>query len=151
MDKIEKQVYEYSLISKCLVAEPISVCNSREVYQFAKNEVFDKDTIDVKESFYAVFTDAAMQTNGFIKVSEGGIDRTYVDARIVFSAALKCLASGIVLMHNHPSGKCNPSTIDKNLTKKLVEGAKLLDIRIVDHIIVGRDIYFSFQENGMLD
>jgi len=73
-----------------------------------------------------------------------------VDARIVFKKAIDALASNIVLAHNHPSGSLRPSKDDVNITKKLKEGAKLLDMNVVDHIIVTGGGYYSFADDGNL-
>jgi len=73
-----------------------------------------------------------------------------VDPRIIFRFAIEHLASSIVLCHNHPSGNLSPSPQDIDLTKKLVEGAKLLDIHVVDHLIIANNQYFSFSDEGLI-
>lgn len=151
MSEIIKQVYEYRLTAKSLAAEPVKVGDPKRIYDFLISEVYDKDSLDVRESFYAVFVDSAMNTKGFIRVCEGGVDACPVDAKIIFSAALKCLSRGIILTHNHPSGNRKPSELDRQLTKKLIEGAKLLDMSIIDHIIVTNFNYYSFREYGEIN
>ena len=84
------------------------------------------------------------------RVSSGGVAGTVVDPKIIFNIALRELASGIVLSHNHPSGNLQPSREDRDMTQKLVQGAKFLDIAIVDHLILGHGDYFSFRDNGLL-
>lgn len=84
------------------------------------------------------------------RVSSGGVAGTIVDPKIIFSIALKELASGIVLSHNHPSGNIQPSREDRDMTQKLLQGAKLLDIAIIDHLILAHGDYFSFRDNGLL-
>lgn len=149
--EIRNQVYEYWLTSTSLAAEPIMVNDTQKIYDFLMASVYDKESIDVKESFYAVFVDSAYNTKGFIKVGEGGVNGVIVDPKIVFSAALKCLATGIVLTHNHPSGNCHPSEIDRQLTKQLIAGGELLEIKIIDHIIVSRTGYYSMKAYGELN
>lgn len=151
MNKIKKQVYEYKLTSKSLAAEPVKVGDPKQIYDFLMSEVYDKESMDIRECFYAVFVDSAMNTKGYIKVSEGGVDCCPADAKIIFSAALKCLARAIVLTHNHPSGNLKPSEIDRQLTNKLRDGAKLLDMVVVDHIIVDNNRYYSFREHGEMN
>lgn len=151
ISEIRKQVYEYRLTSTSLAAEPIMVNDTQKIYDFLMTSVYDKDSIDVMESFYAVFVDSALNTKGFIKVGEGGVNGVIVDPKIVFSAALKCLAVGIVLTHNHPSGNCHSSEIDRQLTKKLIAGGELLDIKIIDHIIVSKNRYYSMKAYGELN
>jgi DNA repair protein RadC len=69
---------------------------------------------------------------------------------VVFSSALKCLASSIVLAHNHPSGQLRPSEEDIRLTRKLIEGARYLDLSIYDHVILSREGFYSFMDSGMM-
>ncbi len=83
-------------------------------------------------------------------ISKGGMNSTVVDPKIVFRAALDHSASGIILCHNHPSGSVKPSEQDLRLTRRLKEGAAILDISLLDHIIVGAKTYFSFADEGLL-
>lgn len=83
-------------------------------------------------------------------ISKGGMNTTIVDPKIIFKTALDHGASGIVLCHNHPSGGVKPSQHDLTLTKRLHEGAKILEIALLDHIIVGAKTYFSFADDGLL-
>lgn len=150
--RIQREICRYKLVAQPLMAkESQQIMESKETYDFLMSDVYDKETFDVTESFYAVFLNADNRVKGFIKVSEGGVNGVIVDPKIVFSAALKCLATSIVLTHNHPSGNPRPSECDKALTKQLVSGAKLLNITIMDHIIVangGR--YYSFRDYGII-
>lgn len=93
------------------------------------------------------------RNNRFIskhKISSGGISGTIADMKMIFNVAIKELASGIILCHNHPSGNNNPSESDKILTRKANEGSKLLDITIIDHIIIAQHQYFSFRQQDLL-
>lgn len=87
---------------------------------------------------------------GIYEVSTGGISGTVVDPKLVFTAALKMNASGLIFAHNHPSGNSTPSTEDQKLTKKLCEAGSLLDIKILDHLVITSDRYFSFSDKGLL-
>lgn len=76
---------------------------------------------------------------------------TVVDSRIIFKRALELKSSTrIILSHNHPSGNLDPSEADKRLTEKMIQGGKLLDIEIADHIIVAGNNYFSFRDEGLI-
>jgi DNA repair protein RadC len=119
-------------------------------YDFLMSEVYDPAEIDVVESFYALFLDANNGVKGYIKVSSGGVNAAIADPKVIFCAALKCLASAIVVTHNHPSGNPRPSEIDRKLTKQLSEAAKVLDMVLVDHIVVSPGRYYSFREHGEL-
>lgn len=83
-------------------------------------------------------------------LAKGGITSTLVDVRLILKKALEYSAVGIVLAHNHPSGKLTPSDSDRNLTKKIKDAAQLMDIKIIDHIIVTEKSYFSFADEGMI-
>lgn len=83
-------------------------------------------------------------------ISRGGVSATVVDAKVIFKKALENGASGIILAHNHPSGETQPSRQDIDLTTKIKQGAALLDISLLDHIIVGANTYFSFADEGMI-
>jgi DNA repair protein RadC len=113
--------------------------------------LFDQDTIEYQETFIVVFLNRANETIGWLRLSQGGMTGTVVDNKILFATALKCGASGIILSHNHPSGKLKPSHSDIVLTNKIVEVAKLLEITVLDHLIITRDGHFSFCEDGILN
>ena len=108
------------------------------------------DQIEFVEEFNLLLLDRANRVLGFYNVSKGGQTSTVVDAKVVFTAALKMKASYLILSHSHPSGNTNPSLADIQLTKKLVEGAKLLDLKVIDHIIVTPYSYFSFADEGKI-
>jgi DNA repair protein RadC len=102
------------------------------------------------EEFWVIFL---TRSNTVIKtecISRGGISGTVVDLRLILKPAIECLASGIILSHNHPSGNLKPSLEDINLTKKIKEAARLMDISVQDHLIVGDQNYFSFADEGIL-
>jgi DNA repair protein RadC len=83
-------------------------------------------------------------------ISKGGMNATVVDPKLIFRAALDYGASGMILCHNHPSGSVKPSEQDRKLTRRLSEGAAILDISLLDHIIVGSKTFFSFADEGLM-
>jgi DNA repair protein RadC len=85
-----------------------------------------------------------------VTVSEGGLNHTTVDPKKIFKIALDERASAIILAHNHPSGLLLPSENDIATTGKLVRAGKMLEIKVMDHIIIGGDDYFSFSESGLI-
>jgi DNA repair protein RadC len=87
---------------------------------------------------------------GSYQLSKGGITGTIADVRLILSVALKTLASGLILAHNHPSGNLKPSEADVSLTNKIKEAAKLMDIQVLDHIILSDCGYFSFADEKIL-
>ena len=102
------------------------------------------------EVFGVMYLNKANKINHFEIVSRGGITGTVADPRIILKRALEQDATSIVLCHNHPSGNLKPSRADEELTHKIKEAAKYLDIRVMDHIIVSDEGYFSFADEGIL-
>ena len=111
---------------------------------------WNKHTIELQEEFKVLLLNRRNAVLGIYPLSKGGIAGTIVDAKLVFSVALKCNASNIILSHNHPSGSLIPSEADKRLTEKIKKAAGYLDLQILDHIIVTKDNFFSFADNGLL-
>lgn len=114
------------------------------------NEIYTHDNaqIDVKEYMYVLLVNHANEVVHYYRLSEGGISGTVADVRLIFATALKCLATGLILAHNHPSGQLYPSNSDLTLTQKFVDAGKILDIPILDHIILSSTGYYSFSEHG---
>jgi DNA repair protein RadC len=83
-------------------------------------------------------------------VSQGGLAGTVIDVRIILKVALEKLACSIILCHNHPSGNLVPSEADKDITKKIKEAGKHMDIPVLDHLIIGNGSYFSFADEGLI-
>lgn len=113
-------------------------------------KMFNSDTIEYIESSIVIFLNRANKTIGWYKLSQGGINGTIMDQRIIFAVALKCGASGIIISHNHPSGQLFPSNEDNLITNKIKEAGKILDITLLDHIIITEDGYYSYADNGNL-
>lgn len=103
-----------------------------------------------KEVFAVVFLNRANKINHFEIVSEGGITGTVADPRIILKKALEENAVSLILCHNHPSGNLRPSRADEELTAKIKEAARFLDIKVIDHVIVSEEGYFSFADEGIL-
>ena len=102
------------------------------------------------EVFAVVFLNRANKINHFEIISRGGLTGTVADPRIILKKALEEDATSIVLCHNHPSGNLKPSRADEELTKKIQEAAAYFDIKIIDHIIVSEDGFYSFADDGIL-
>lgn len=106
---------------------------------------------DVKhEEFWVLLLNKANKQVGKYKVSSGGVATTIVDVKILLKYAIENLATGIILVHNHPSGSVEPSIADRELTKKIIKNCISLDIAVLDHIIIGQNKYFSFSDEGLL-
>lgn len=130
---------------KELVNRPV-ITSSKDVHAILKAWFVDL----VHEEFWLILLNTANRVIGKILISKGGRDLVAVDPKIVFSEALKANATTIILAHNHPSGNLKPSTADEILTKRLIQGAKLLEIRILDHIIFSDEGYFSFLDEDLM-
>lgn len=102
------------------------------------------------EVFAVVFLNHANKINHFEIISKGGITGTVADPRVILKKALQEDAVSIVLCHNHPSGNLRPSRADEDLTHKIKEAARFLDIKLLDHIIVSNEGFYSFADNGIL-
>jgi DNA repair protein RadC len=103
-----------------------------------------------QEVFGVVFLNRANKINHFEIISQGGITGTVADPRVILKKALDQDAVNIILCHNHPSGNLRPSRADEELTLKIKEAVKYFDIRLLDHIIVSTEGYFSFADEGIL-
>ena len=103
-----------------------------------------------QEVFAVIFLNQANKINHFDIISEGGITGTVADPRIILKLALQHEAVSLVLCHNHPSGNLRPSRADEALTNKIKEAAKYFDIKVLDHIIVSNEGYYSFADEGIL-
>ncbi len=101
------------------------------------------------EQFKVLFLNQANKVLGIYEVSTGGITGTVADPRVIFAAALKANCCAIIISHNHPSGNLKPSRQDEELTQKIKQGGQLLDIKLLDHIILTAEEYFSFGDEGL--
>jgi len=122
------------------------IVSSKQAYTVLKSKLSDLPY----EEFWVIFMN---RSNTVIKaecISRGGISGTVVDVRLVLKPAIECLASSVILAHNHPSGNLKPSQEDISLTKKIKEAAKLMDILLQDHIIVGDNNYLSLADEGLI-
>jgi DNA repair protein RadC len=111
---------------------------------------WNDDTLELSESFMIMLLNRANKVLGIYEVSSGGIAGTVADPKLIFGCALKAAASGIILSHNHPSGNLQPSQADIELTKKLMEGGRFLEIQVLDHIILTSEKYYSFADEGLM-
>ena len=121
--------------------------NSQSAFTIAKPYVQHLN----HEEFWIMTLDRSQTVQDVVNVSAGGIAGTVVDPRIIFKHALDRLATGLIIFHNHPSGQRKPSKADREITRKLREGGKLLDIQLIDHLIITDSGYTSFADNGWIE
>ncbi|SHM47903.1 RadC family protein [Chryseobacterium polytrichastri] len=128
------------------IPEKPVISNSNDAYQILKNELSDLRT----EEFWAVFLNQSNKVLHTSQLTQGGINQSIVDVRILFKIALDHFSTGIIIAHNHPSGNLKPSKEDIDITQKIKEGGALLNIQLLDHLIVTQNSYLSFSDEGLL-
>lgn len=145
------QVAEIQLIYKSNVkpSERPKISTSKDARDVLMG-TWDGTKLELVEQFKVMLTNRANRVLGIFEVSTGGISGTVADPRLIFAAAIKGIASGLILCHNHPSGNLQPSQADIDLTRKIKEAGKLLEIQLLDHIILTSEEYYSFADEGLL-
>jgi len=122
------------------------IASSKDAFELLRGDLMDLP----KEEFWVLLLNRANRVITKRRISEGGVSGTVADPKIIFKLALEELASGVIVAHNHPSGNLSASQQDIDLTRKLKEGGKLLEIQLLDHIIVAGTRYYSFADNGQV-
>lgn len=128
--------------------ERVKITSSKVAYDIIKN--FYHEDIEIYESFFILILNHANQTIGYAKISQGGICSTVVDVKIVAKYCIDTLASAVILAHNHPTGNLNPSIQDKNITNKLKKALAYIDTEVIDHLILTKNGYYSFADEGII-
>lgn len=131
------------------VADRPVIKTSSDSYEIAKL-CWDMNQIELVEHFKVLLLNCASQVLGVYHLSVGTTTATLVDMRLLFTTAIKANAISVILIHNHPSGSLKPSEADRNMTTKVLDAARLLDIRVLDHVIITAEGYFSFADEGLL-
>ena len=147
--KINYQAQEITLGCR-KVGEPAGkVLDSSDAAKILR-DYWTPEEINFRESFKALYLNNANDVVGVLTVGMGGLTSCPVDVRLVFQGALKVGAVRLIVAHNHPSGQLKPSIQDDNLTRKIKEAGKILDIPLLDHLILTSDNYFSYGDEGRL-
>jgi len=128
------------------VIEKKKITSSNDVAELFKTELGDLPY----EEFWILLMNRANKIISRQKISRGGITGTIIDIRIILKLALDKLATSLILCHNHPSGNLLPSDADTEITRKLKEAGKLMDISVLDHVIVSDSSYYSFADEGLI-
>lgn len=145
------RVAEVELVYKTKVkpSERPKISSVNDSYKLLK-ELWNENTIEMQEEFKVMLLNRGNKVIGIYKASAGGLTGTVADPRLILAAAIKSLAVSIILSHNHPSGNLKPSRADEELTQKIKVAASYHDIRVIDHIIIASEGYYSFAEEGLL-
>lgn len=128
------------------IPEKPVISKSNDAYLVLKNHLSDLRT----EEFWAVFLNQSNKVIHVAQLTQGGINQSIVDVRILFKTALDHFSTGIIISHNHPSGNLKPSKEDIDITKKIKEAGNMLNIQLLDHLIITQNSYFSFADEGLL-
>ncbi|KUJ52952.1 RadC family protein [Chryseobacterium sp. JAH] len=128
------------------IPEKAQISSSKNAYQILKLHMADLRT----EEFWAIFLNQSNKVIHIAQLTQGGINQSIVDIRILFKTALDYFATGIIISHNHPSGNLKPSAEDINITKKIKEAGNLMNVQLLDHLIITQNSYLSFADEGLL-
>lgn len=128
------------------VPEKIQISKSEDTFRILHPHLGDLQT----EEFWAIFLNQNNRVLAKKKLTSGGINQSVVDVRILFKTALENFATGIIVAHNHPSGNLKPSQDDISITKIISEAGKVLNIKLLDHIIITQNSWLSFAEENLL-
>lgn len=149
------RIYFFMKVSEIKVSyssnnsEPIKIVNSQTAYDVVIKH-WDKDIIEFQEEVKVLLLNRANIVLGIYNLSKGGVSSSIIDLKIVLSVALKCNASSLIIVHNHPSGNLKPSSADISITKKLKEACETLDLSLLDHLIISKDTFYSINDNGVI-
>jgi DNA repair protein RadC len=128
------------------IPEKEKVTSVNDLYKIFSQYLSDLQT----EEFWAIFLNQKNHVIYKTQISKGGISGTLVDVRVIFRIAIEHLATSVVVAHNHPTGNLTPSQPDISITRRIKEAGDLLDIKLLDHLIIGENSFFSFSEQGLL-
>ena len=126
--------------------EKSKITSSKDVFSIIMPQIGELN----HEEFWVLYMDNSNKVLAKKQLSKGGLTATMVDVRVLFKKAIDLSAVAIIVCHNHPSGKLTPSNSDKELTQKIKASGKILDIKLLDHLIITQKDYFSFADKGML-
>lgn len=142
--------YQIDTIKISLVKEDIGekVCSESKAYQVFND--FYKTLDADQEHFSILIVDNKNQIRGLKMLFTGGESSSLIDYKVVFRTALLMGAVGLIVCHNHPSGECYPSNEDLKVTIQLKEGAELLGLKLLDHLVLGHNEVYSFKDKGLL-
>lgn len=145
---INEAIPQYGLIKKESDIEKVRITSALDAYNCIK-KFYDSD-IDIYESSFMLLLDRKNMTIGWVKLSQGGLNGTVMDVRLIAKYALSSLCNSVILAHNHPSGNTEPSKQDVDITEKIKKGLEYIEVTFLDNIIISKDSYYSFADNGMI-
>ena len=160
MTSVDELFSELTPARKAIAEAAVELYKRVQIKQVERQQVTSSDTVcdmlrpligDIeKEEFWAVYLNQSNRIIRKERLSVGGIASTNVDIRLIMKGAILCNATGMIISHNHPSGNEKPSKEDNLITEQIKKSAELLNIRLIDHIIITSNTYYSYVDNGML-
>ena len=127
---------------------PVDIKDSKDVYAFIKELWYDD--LEVIERFLLLNLNRTNSIISYHWISQGGLAGTVIDTRVIFKSAIESLAQSIIVTHNHPSGNTKPSEADITITNKLSRTGEIMEIKLLDHLIITHDSYFSMADDGII-
>lgn len=143
------KVCEIKVSYSNLNTQKVKIKESKDVFTLVLNH-WNLDTIEMQEEVKVLLLNRCNNVIGIYELSRGGITASLIDIKLILAVALKAIASSIIVIHNHPSGNLNPSNADKEITRKLKEACKVVELDLLDHLIITKQNYFSFANEGIL-
>lgn len=131
---------------KCITSR-IAIHSSKDAYTALMN-IYDMNTIHLYEEFIVLYLDRRNRIMGWRKIGQGNCAGVVVNLQLIFGIAVQSSTSAIIISHNHPSNFTKPSQQDKDMTSKIRDGCKLFDMKLLDHLIVTADSFYSFADEG---
>ncbi len=129
--------------------DKVKIKSSHCAYELLRTQ-WDSNLIELQEEVKAVLLNNANVVIGIYNLSKGGITGCVVDIKLILSVALKSLSCNLILAHNHPSGNLKPSESDKNITSRLNKACDMVEIKLLDHLIISKNGYYSFKDEGLI-
>ncbi|HNR74967.1 MAG: DNA repair protein radc [Bacteroidetes bacterium OLB12] len=126
--------------------EKPKISSSQDAFNLLQGDLMDLP----HEEFWVLLLNRMNKVVKMKRISEGGVSGTVADPKIIYKLALENLATGVIVAHNHPSGNLKPSQSDIDLTRKLKEAGKFLEVQLLDHLIIANRNYFSFADEGLI-
>lgn len=131
------------------VKDRVQIRSSKDAFEVLMAN-WDENLIEYREEFKVLYLNRANHVLGLNTYSIGSAAGTLVCTRQILAVALKSNSSGIILSHNHPSGNSSPSSADRDITKRMKQAAEYMELSLLDHIIITKDSYYSFADEGEL-
>lgn len=150
-EKFEIREVQLSYIPKKSLSDAKSFRSSKDLHDFLVEHIYEENTIYHREFFNVLLFDNRLRLLGYRTIAEGGVGSCLVDLKILMQIAILSNATSIAIAHNHPSGHVQPSKADDMLSKSVAEACNLFKIRLIDHIVVAPEQYYSYADEDKIN